>query len=441
MAGTRTRKRSTNSGAFHGTTYRTNIATGTTVKEGSETYYPWEKTQEMTDVETPNFKTLQRQGKLVFSPVHSKTVEEIVTLTTGTTWSPSVNPTSRWETQRPFCKTIGTLSSRPKAWTSEIERWKVAIATEAMAKVSSEDVLALATIAEARESVVMLKNAINTLAQLRKTLDAFRHELYAVGPLTKTGTILGILEDGWMQIRMGWRPFVGEVQQYADLINKPADSLPSRQTFRAEKWIINSTHETSRITKNSRKFTFLRGINETVIIRSGVLTSRIRCGFKDTFGLTKMPKVLWEITPLSWAVDYFFNTAAFIGASFPDTLWTPRGHWLTVLRRTQYWKQYVDSTRAGYGTDLIRGSYEKIATEFDRIIKPNMGLVFAPKLSWEKLIDTSILGQQFLFAKSVKKLKRQISRTENLLKKKFDRWEADARWNAIHSGGWPPYTD
>jgi hypothetical protein len=441
MAGTRTRDRSTKSDASHGVSYRTDIATGETVKEGSETYYPWTKVQKMTDVVTPNFKTLQKQGKLVFSPVTSKTTEENVTLTIGTSWSPSVNPTTRWEIQRPYCKTIGSLPSRPTAWENEIERWKVAVATEAMAKVSSEDVLALATMAEARESIAMLKNAINTLAQLRKTLDAFRHTLYAVGPLTKTGTILGILEDGWMEIRMGWRPFVGEVQQYVDLVNKSTDSLPSKQTFRAEKWVTNHTFDLARNIKNSREYTFLRGINETVIIRSGVLTSRISCGFKDTFGLTKMPKVLWEITPLSWAVDYFFNTAAFIGASMPDTLWTPRGHWLTVLRQTQYWKRFTGSTRANFGTDLTGGRYEKIVTTFDRIIKPKMGLVFAPKLSLEKLIDTSILTQQFLFAKSLKKLKRQIRRVENLLKKKFDRWEADARWNAIHDGGWPPYTD
>lgn len=295
----RTRERSTDMGTAKGTTYKTTIATGNTILEGSETYYPWEKSQEMTDVKTPNFISLQKAGKLVFSPCHSRTIEEIVTPTLGTTWSPMVNPTTRWSIQRPFCKTIGLLSSRPEAWTAEIERWKIAVATEAMAKVSSEDVLALATVAEARESIAMLKHAINTLVQLRRVLDAFRHELYGIGPLTKTGKILGVLEDGWMQIRMGWRPFVGEVQQYAKLFSKPTESLPNRQTFRAQKWIENFIQEDAKNVKDSRTYRFKRGIDEITIIRSGVLTSRIVCGFKDTYGLTKMPKVLWEITPLS----------------------------------------------------------------------------------------------------------------------------------------------
>lgn len=437
----RTRERCMDLGTAKGTTYKTTVATGTTILEGSETYYPWYKTQEMTDVVTPNFRSLQKAGGLAFSPCYSKTIEESVMPTEGTTWSPAVNPTTRWTISRPYCKTIGLLSSRPAAWTDEIERWKIAVATEAMAKISSEDVLALATIAEARESIAMLKQALNTLLQLRKTIDAFRHELYGIGPLSKTGKILGILEDGWMQIRMGWRPFIGEVQQYAKLLNKPNESLPNRQTFRAQKWLENHITEDSKNVKDSRTYFFKRGINEITIIRSGVLTSRIMCGFKDTYGLTKMPKVLWEITPLSWAVDYFFNTAALIGSSFPDTLWTPRGHWLTVLRRTQYWKTYTDSSRSSFGTSLYGGSYTKDVTVFDRIIKPEMGLVFAPKLSWEKIIDTSIIAQQFLFAKSFKKMKRQIARVENILGNKLDKYERDARRKAIREGGWPPYTD
>lgn len=287
----------------------------------------------------------------------------------------------------------------------------------------------------------MLKSAINTLAQLRKTLDVFRHELYGIGPLTKTGTILGVLEDGWMQIRMGWRPFIGEVQQYAELLSKPKEDLPNRQTFRAQKWIENHIQEDSKNLVDSRWYFFKRGVTEITVIRSGVLTSRIAGGFKDTYGLTKMPKVLWEITPLSWAVDYFFNTAALIGSSFPDTLWTPRGHWLTVLRRTQYWKTFMDSTRPNYGTALAGGSYTRTITNFERIIQPEMGLTFAPKITWEKIIDTSIIAQQFLFAKSLKKLKRQISRVEDVLGNKLGKAERDARRRAIRSGGWPPYTD
>lgn len=438
---TRTRERSKDLGTAKGTTYKTTIATGNTILEGSETYYPWLKAQEMTDVSTPNFFSLQKTGKLVFSPCHSKTTEEILIPTYGTTWSPALNPTTRWTISRPYCKTIGLLASRPVAWDSEIERWKIAVATEAMSKVSSEEVLAMATIAESRESIAMLRQAISSITQLRKVLDAFRHELYGIGPLTKTGKILGVLEDGWMQIRMGWRPFVGEVQQYAKLLNTPTESLPNRQTFRALKRLENRFEEDAKNVKDSRTYLFKRGIDETVIIRSGVLTSRIVAGFKDTYGLTKMPKVLWEITTLSWAVDYFFNTAAFIGASFPDTLWTPRGHWLTVLRQSQYWKTFTSSSRASFGTDLTGGEYRKIVSVFDRIIQPEMGLVFAPKITWEKLIDTSIIAQQFLFAKSFKKLKRQISRVENVLGNKLNKWERDARRKAIREGGWPPYTD
>lgn len=437
----RTRSRSTDLGTAKGTTYKTTIATGKTISEAPETYYPWKKTQEMTDTVTPNFFSLQKAGRLVFSSCQSSTIEETTVPTTGTTWYPEVSPVTRWTVERPYCKTIGLLASRPRAWTDEIERWKIAVATEAMAKVSSEDVLALATIAEARESIAMLSSAINTLAQLRKTLDVFRHELYGIGPLTKTGKILGVLEDGWMQIRMGWRPFIGEVQQYAELLSKPTEDLPNRQTFRAQKWIENSIQEDSKNVVDSRWYFFKRGVTEITVIRSGVLTSRIAGGFKDTYGLTKMPKVLWEITPLSWAVDYFFNTAALIGSSFPDTLWTPRGHWLTVLRRTQFWKTFMDSTRSGHGTALAGGSYTRTVTTFERIIQPKMGLTFAPKITWEKIIDTSIIAQQFLFAKSFKQLKRQISRVENVLGNKLNKVERDARRRAIRSGGWPPYTD
>lgn len=63
---------------------------------------------------------------------------------------------------------------------------------------------------------------------------------------------------------------------------------------------------------------------------SGVLCEPYLYGKPDTFGVTQLPVVVYELTRLSWALDWFFNIGDTIAAWTPDTYWRPIGSWVTT---------------------------------------------------------------------------------------------------------------
>lgn len=402
---------------FKGTTYKKTLSTGYEILEGSADYNQQSGYKFMTDCTVDNYYRRSRFGEIIINPMNSLKVTETQMPTVGTTWSPVNNPTTLWTISRPYCSSVCVnFSTRPASWDAEMDDLKTLVATEAKAKMNSNDVLLPVTLGEMHETIDMFKKCMNSLAQFRKCIDLARHRLYGVSNADGAITISRALEDAWMEMRFGWRPFYHDVKNYGQIVERMNFKHLERLTFRSARVVNNRMSEDVRIIKDSRTFYFQRGITETVTIRSGSIGQMMAEGFKDTFGLTKMPQVIWELTPLSWAVDYFCNFNQVLQSSFGDTLWQDRGQWLSVRRLTHHWKRYIDSTRSNYGTALRDGTHDKIMEYYDRVKNPSNGFVFRFNLDFAKLLDVSVLAEQFLFRKSLKKMQKQMRRLERYRK-------------------------
>lgn len=383
----------------------------------------------MTDTVTPNFHKLASAGQIFNNSMTHVKKETIMTPTTGSLYNSEfgnlvMDVSINYVRERNVPPLTG-----PSNETAAIASMKLAAGTQAFSKVTSEEVLLLATIGELKETKDMLIKAIYHLRHIDKLLkhyyNVFRygHKLGKDGILDwndweprtfkedlpqlkkRTQQFLNQqktryleLENIWMAIRMGWRPFVGECVNLHNAVMAKKEH-PARQTFRgkaADKHFHNTDYYTS---SQLRTCVFKRSYQKNVSVRSGVLAQqRAYIGFPDTWGLTKLPQTVWELTTLSWAVDYFFNVGELIAAYTPDTLWEPLCSWTTVrsmcTQVTELMRSYqVDGS---YSPDLRGGMKIYFTDTTERIPSSSIGLTFRPKMNWAKYIDMVAVTRQQL---------------------------------------------
>jgi hypothetical protein len=281
-----------------------------------------------------------------------------------------------------------------------LERARTAAITSSFGKVDSSSMLILATLKELKDTREMLVSTVHKVAQLA---DALNHYNRTIKRLWRKKRHLGefymAAEEAWMSVRMGWRPFYGEVTGLIDACTK-VRKFYDRQTFRAVR--SKSAFAASTGTKYAAPFgliPYASSTTVTTVYRAGVLCERRYNGFPDTFGLTKIPQTLWEITPCSWAVDYFFNVGDVISAYTPDTLWKPVASWVT--ERTRSKQQIIGGAKFIDAPFYLAGSHDgggrtsTIETVSRSVSsRDDVGLTFDPKLNWAKYIDLAALTRQ-----------------------------------------------
>lgn len=135
--------------------------------------------------------------------------------------------------------------------------------------------------------------------------------------------------DAWLTYSFGIKPMINDSENAAKAI--------------AYK-LHQSQDRTIRVSTSSSSLSFQRGqvfslpcsaiaraagvtsilVTDTVGLHSGflerVISSNNFNDVRDFFGLTlgDLPSVLWELTPYSWAVDYFTNVGAFLDNTFTN---------------------------------------------------------------------------------------------------------------------------
>jgi hypothetical protein len=256
---------------------------------------------------------------------------------------------------------------------------------------------------ELKESMNMVRNGAKQLANVRRKVQAMTQFLEdaSVSKYKKTKAFFDRASDYWMEIRMGWRPLVGTVD---DLAQAAAyyRFTPQWKSFYAKEALVLPTNTDERqvisMLAPCYSGTCRRIARYDVIIRAGVFARTTVDSYPDTFGgnVYRLPTVLWELTPLSWVADYFLNIGTAIAAYTPDTQWWPRANWAStrvVKVQMSEWKSI--SGTAGY-TGRIYGGGRILKTEiynrFNSVAKPT--IMRAGQLGLSQSIDTLIVGKQ-----------------------------------------------
>lgn len=405
-------------------------------------------TDTMTDEVTPDFLRRRAKGEVFCKAMTKVTTEENTFLSAGTAEDASyVYSGSACFVSQPG--NIIPYYPIPTARLADIDRMKKIAGTQAMSRITSEEVLLPATLGELRSTLKMLVDALRAAINIRKLL--FRRYYWTKmgnhakdaeellmreiilqrrwrrqGKKDNTFTIIARLkrqakaaakkasscylkaENAWMLARMGYRPFYGECQNLYNAITK-VNSGVQRQTFRGKSSDIEySFKDLYSRAMNGGTYKFDRSYVETISAKAGVLCQVRFSGFPDTFGLTKLPQTVWELTTLSWAVDYFFNVAELIGAMTPDSYWTPLVSWTTVKALRVQEVRYNSRVLTGFSADNTKGGTKVlITTEKIRTPGVSIGFAFRPRLNLAKYIDLACVGRQ-QFSKVVKLLSKAL---------------------------------
>lgn len=298
----------------------------------------------------------------------------------------------------------GVTPCPPPALLSEaIERAKVRVGTKVSAKLHSEQIQFLASVGEGRETLSMLRGAIRTLFSLKRSVLNYGRALVraARSPKRLAKKLYLDAENAYMYIRMGWRPFFGEVENLHAAMTHLTEKRWKCRFIAKETIRLASRIETPAAYVNWLRARHEKSVSEEIQVSAGIIAEMKADGWPDTWGLTKIPQTIWELTTLSWCVDYFCNIGSLIAACTPDTYWRPLISWTTVHRVTEDIIRAKNITYADYGPSVPEGGHRRTVTKrITRRPGVSVGFALKPMLTWDnsssEILDTlAVLRQKF----------------------------------------------
>jgi hypothetical protein len=206
--------------------------------------------------------------------------------------------------------------------------------------------------------------------------------------------------DLWMEFRMGWRPFLHEVDTLSQTIFRIKSDL-TRKTFRACNQILVSEQlEQPAQWGSYLKLNVRKTVSQRYFVKSGVLCEHRTNGYPDTYGVSinYLPETLWELTPCSWAVDYLFNVGDQIRARTPDTLWQPKDWFVTVVEESKQTVSVTGTPMEPWTGNCSMAWMSRQCLDITRNIVTELpdAITFRPRLNWAKNTDLIVLAKQQL---------------------------------------------
>lgn len=375
--------------------------------------------ESMTDVVTPDFKKIRGRGGIVNSPM-SRTVEikedpainvRQVFIYQYKTCSPLAWYDWGWTTdgQRHASEFLEKVPETSIPWSAPVPELSATLSeqaiTKAYARVDVSDVNALAMLAEGKETILsiglILKRVLTIIRDL-KTLN-FKSLMKQISPKE--------LEDRYMELRYALRPLMYDVLGVLDALN----TATTRNTFRG-KVMESVKNEETRVLTSAPYLTMGTVVTQKsetsreIVCRAGVLTALEELSNLNRFGCKLILETMWEITPFSFIIDWFFNVGETIASWTPNAGVRELASWIvvtdTTIRRT-----WVDScsTYHGDATTVRRFPYDLtyevspnpyVHTYMEKRRTPNPPRSVMPRFSLKldgwKILDLVIIGRKLL---------------------------------------------
>lgn len=363
-----------------------------------------------TDVVTPSYFKWARKGWILPVNVFDKTtIEDLyVPSPIRITLKP---PYFGYYTGDYRCTSGEALTGYPPAFLKgtsadpdAVARLLEEVETNARAKMSSREMMIGATLFELDKTVSTIKSTISAAKSAarftRKIVEKYKRRHY--GSLANSS--IDAAFNVWMEIRMGWRPFLHEVDTLSKQMVKYRFK-EERKRFSASASQTISTEQETTYGGTLLSIVPLQGTRKattTISASAGILARHRFNGYPDPMGasVNALPSTLWEITPLSWAVDYFCNVSKVISANVPDTLWEPAARWTTLTIQEEAVNE-VWGVPKHYYSGSVGASYAKRAT-VHKIRYPTTRTYYPVRLDINldhlKLLDTLAITKSILSA-------------------------------------------
>lgn len=384
----------------------------------------------MLDVVTPNYKKLSAEGKIINSPMID------VVRTTQT--KPALISSVGYGYPRP-APGVGTCtyndgfilpSNIPDLMTwndvdsflDDFEGEDSLAITNAWANVDISEAAALASLGEMPETIKWLNSIFYRamkvfklffsyrkapLSAIKDTYKVSKKYLKSNGSANVSRNFAKLSTDFWLELRYALRPLIYECVQAVNALHTQVKRA-TRQTARGHDEIKeNSSTATEETYLSCARVQTTRIRTRKTSYRAGVLyeiDSDIN-GILSLWGFDQPFDTIWELTPFSFIIDWFFNVGNTIGSWTTNASLTPLSSWVTQIHTlTEYASCSTPSAVGGFyyiGTiswDSLPG-YTKTEMRIKRRLpSPDRAILptFKLKLDVAKIADLSIISFNLL---------------------------------------------
>lgn len=202
-----------------------------------------------------------------------------------------------------------------------------AVLQRAMAKVGQSTLTLGVELGELNETLKMLKSPVKSLRDFflknrGENLKLLKKMLQSKGSNSKFGIVSGkTLTETWLEFRYGIQPLVSSIQKIMNEVNAKARKF-NQYNIKTCRSSIESSNSSSRQTSKmvpswygTVKLSFNEATNTKVI---GIVYFREKwqrsTGEYLGVNLASTPEIIWELTRLSFVVDWIFSVGPWLGS-------------------------------------------------------------------------------------------------------------------------------
>lgn len=384
--------------------------TGDPWKVISTTSFPYDiysnVEKDMWDVVSENYTSRIANGEIINNPMEQQV--NVVNDGQGTINRSWINRSAsppytysgfRWTGTYPLFNTgVYSLPATPSISEDVIDE----AITAAWAKISANEADMLVQLGEAKETVSSLKSIFTRAYRI------FRH----VKRLNAKALLREItpkqLADRYMEARYALRPLMYDAKGIMALFEE--NQKEPRQTFRSKKENVNidsyenvTLRDLSGESPTGRIYYGNQLASRSLTVRAGVLTAleAIANSNFSRMGFFEVVESGWELVPLSFVVDWFFNVGKFIASWTPNYGFKTLASWYVVTDTTCLTSTVtsaVNTVAANYEDYFdVTGSLSTIYTTKYRCPNPSRPQLpqFTVNMNWWKTLDLGIILKQF----------------------------------------------
>lgn len=378
--------------------------------ERSSSYVPLSGYTTMTDVVIDRFYERSSKGEVFVNPMTQYT-EQInlfpattsYTLHYEGTGTKVVTTGERYRSDLSFMEVPTTVLEYCEDLSSRA-------LTSAFANASTSKASSLVTLGEGKETVTGVADVFRRLLRIliavkKKQFKALKKELAP-----------SEMADFWMEVRYGLRPIAFDLKQLSDAWVDSTEK-GTRMTSRGfEKYSYNQDVD-EVVPSTGFDFDYNRTLAFEYTARAGVLSSIDRINKFGVFGFADPIEAIYDLTTLSFVVDWFFNVGDTIAAHTPEANLTTLGAWTVETTTVKQTVRLVGiSNLSKNPPSYYTGSWHSIApnvrTSKKVVRTPHTRASYLPRLkfnlNWVKLVDLCIIGRNIM--KTIKSNDVRISR-------------------------------
>jgi hypothetical protein len=370
----------------------------------------------MWDVEVPNFTKRKAAGEVFFNGMYSESLtSSVVPATFAALYkyqgrSDYCNGKAYVPTAVVPITSSSSTTTGPAlidAFLQQFDTERGIAVAKAWANVDETELLAYATIGELPETVRWLgdlyRRGIGIVKLFTSKKARLKYEFQSKKVSGKDQ--LDAMSNMWLEMRYAVRPLLFEMEQLVAALE--SEGSPPRRTARG----YNEKEETS--TSDAELYLgsnyYIHGINvvqRQSVYRAGVLYDINLDGknWAAVLGLDQPLETIWELTRLSFLLDWFFNVGTLISAWTPNANLNPLGSWVTETHTFTYTAGYTDFRRVTPDPNwecipqaTAPGTLKATHEIKRRSITPQIPVLPSVKinLDWAKIVDIATIARSF----------------------------------------------